>query len=123
MFPCKRVLRADFRAFLIRRVAGLCVLNLVLGPRVLLFTFVLAFLSFMAGAQTKNTASRVTQALDEKNLVSLPGNIHPLARPEFDKGLVADAQPLRRVLLVLQRRPEQETALQKLQLFDRIAPL
>src|SRR5205807_2787966 len=46
--------------------------------------------------------------------VVLRGNVHPLARPEFDQGLVADAQPLKRMLLLLQRSPDQESALRQL---------
>jgi hypothetical protein len=52
--------------------------------------------------------------VDEKQHVSLVGNVHPLARLTFDQGPVADAQPLRRMLLLLQRNPEQEAALQSL---------
>ena len=65
-------------------------------------------------AQTVPVPARITQAIDEKNLVTLRGNVHPLARAEFDQGPVADAQPLKRMLLLLQRSPEQETALQRL---------
>jgi len=67
-----------------------------------------------ATAQTSTIAARVTQAIDEKNLVTLRGNVHPLVRPEFDQGVVADAQPMKRILLLLQRSPAQETALQQL---------
>src|SRR5260370_8697971 len=67
-----------------------------------------------AVAQMTSVGGRITQAVDEKNLVSLPGNVHPLARPEFDQGPIADAQPLRRMLLLLRRNPEQETALRSL---------
>jgi pro-kumamolisin-like protein/Big-like domain-containing protein len=58
--------------------------------------------------------ARITQTVDDNNLVVLKGNVHPLARPEFDQGPVADSQPLKRMLLLLQRSPEQETALQQL---------
>src|SRR6266571_3403181 len=76
-----------------------------------------ASLSASSSALTGNTVdipARITQAVDEKNLVVLRGNVHPLARPEFDQGPVADAQPLRRILLLLQRSPEQESALRQL---------
>jgi len=73
----------------------------------------LAFSSWRAAAQT-GPPPRITEAVDEKNLVVLPGNVHPLARPEFDHGVVADAQPLKRILLLLQRSPDQETALRQL---------
>src|SRR6185437_1189871 len=52
--------------------------------------------------------------VDERKLVPLPGNVYPLARPEFDQGASPDTQMLRRMLLLLQRSPDQEAALQKL---------
>src|SRR6516225_7777490 len=58
--------------------------------------------------------ARITQAIDETQLARLKGNVHPLARPEFDQGPVADSTPMTRMLLVLQRSPEQEAALQTL---------
>jgi hypothetical protein len=65
-------------------------------------------------AQTAKVPPRITQAPDEQNLVTLKGNVHPLARAEFDQGAVSDGQPLHRMLLLLQRSPQQETALQQL---------
>ena len=85
-----------------------------LGRAALPFVFFLAFFFGRAVAQTTNIPARITEAVDEKNLVGLRGNVHPLARPEFDQGPVADAQPLKRMLLLLKRSPEQETALQQL---------
>ena len=82
--------------------------------RILLLLFVLAASSRQALAQTAPLAGRITQAIDETNLVTLRGNVHPLARAEFDQGPLSDAQPLKRMLLLLQRSPEQETALQQL---------
>src|SRR6201995_4615361 len=38
--------------------------------------------------------SRVTQAIDEKQLTRLAGNVHPLAAARFDQGAVADSQPM-----------------------------
>ena len=57
---------------------------------------------------------RITQGIDEKNRVVLHGNQHPLARPEFDRGPAPLDLRLDRMLLVLKRSPEQESALQKL---------
>src|SRR2546428_11590693 len=76
--------------------------------------FLLTVSSCGVHAQTSNIPARITQAIDEKNLFTLSGNVHPLARPEFDQGPVADAQPLKRMLLLMQRGPEQEIALQQL---------
>jgi subtilase family serine protease len=43
----------------------------------------------------------------------LKGNVHPLALPRYDQGAVSDSFPAERMLLVLQRSPERETALQQ----------
>src|SRR5438094_8551839 len=51
---------------------------------------------------------RINQVTDERNRISLPGNVHPMARPEFDDGSVADNQSLMRILLLLQRTPAQQ---------------
>ena len=65
-------------------------------------------------AQTPPVPARITQAIDETQLVRLKGNVHPLARPEFDRGAVPDSTPMNRMLMLLQRSPEQEAALQQL---------
>ena len=70
--------------------------------------------SAAAVSQASPVPSRITQAIDETKLFTLKGNVHPLARPEFDQGSVSDATPMQRMMLVLQRSPEQETALQQL---------
>lgn len=57
--------------------------------------------------------SRITGPVDDHARVSLPGNVHPLARARFDQGRVPDSFPLHRVLLLLQRSPDRETALQE----------
>jgi Pro-kumamolisin, activation domain/Bacterial Ig-like domain (group 3) len=65
-------------------------------------------------AQTHPVPSRVTAEVNDTNTVQLKGNVHPMARPEFDQGAVADSQPMTRMLLTLQRSAGQETALQQL---------
>lgn len=56
----------------------------------------------------------ITQAVDESRLTVLKGNTHPLARPENDLGTAPASLPMERMLLVLKRSEEQETALRKL---------
>jgi hypothetical protein len=76
-----------------------------------------SLLSFSAGgtkAQTQQVPTRITESVDETNRVQLRGNVHPLARAEFDQGVVADSQPINRMLLLLQRSSEQQAALSKL---------
>jgi hypothetical protein len=70
--------------------------------------------SASAVPQAATVPARITQAIDETQLVRLKGNVHPLARPEFDQGIVPDATPMKRMMLVLQRSPEQEAALRQL---------
>jgi len=65
-------------------------------------------------AQATSPPARLTQAVDEANLVTLYGNTHPLARAEYDQGAAPDDLPMERMLLLLQRSPEQEAALRKL---------
>lgn len=52
--------------------------------------------------------------VDESQRVTLRGNVHPLARPEFDRGLANSATPLRRMLLVLNSSPMQQADLDAL---------
>ncbi|MFZ3217655.1 MAG: Ig-like domain repeat protein [Candidatus Acidiferrales bacterium] len=67
-------------------------------------------------AQSASTSvpSRITQAVDEHNLTTLKGNTHPFARPAFDRGAAPGGLAMNRILLVLQRSPDQEAALEQL---------
>lgn len=67
-------------------------------------------------ARTAPTAPRalITQSVDESQLTTLKGNTHPLARPEFDLGTAPPSLPLARMLLVLKRSTDQESALRQL---------
>ena len=67
-----------------------------------------------AQAQTASAQRRVIAPINESLLAPLRGNVHPLARPEFDRGRAPGDLPLDRMLLVLHRTPEQENAMQKL---------
>jgi Pro-kumamolisin, activation domain/Bacterial Ig-like domain (group 3) len=65
-------------------------------------------------AQSANVQSRITQAVDEKNLVTLKGNTHPLAAPQYDMGEAPGSLAMNRMLLVLQHTTAQEAAIQQL---------
>lgn len=56
----------------------------------------------------------ITSPVNVEQLTVLKGNTHPLALPRFDHGAAPDSLPMDRMLLVLKRSPEQETALKKL---------
>jgi Pro-kumamolisin, activation domain/Bacterial Ig-like domain (group 3) len=92
-------------------------------PHVVLSTslsiFVISLTVAAPGAMGQSTQAvtvppRVTQAIDETQMVTLKGNVHPMARAGFDQGAAADAAPMSRMLLVLRRSAEQEAALQSL---------
>jgi hypothetical protein len=95
--------------------------SLMLRNSLFLFTLILALPAFRAAAQSKPDSApaaqanaipaRITQAIDETQLVRLQGNVHLLARPEFDQGAVPSELPMQRMLLVLKRSVEQESAL------------
>ncbi len=53
----------------------------------------------------------ITQAVNEGNLVTLPGNVRPETIAQNDRGAVADGFAMDHLLLQLRRAPEQETAL------------
>ncbi|MGB6404520.1 MAG: protease pro-enzyme activation domain-containing protein, partial [Candidatus Sulfotelmatobacter sp.] len=55
----------------------------------------------------------VTQPIDEAKLVTLQGNVHPLAQSRFDVGAVPDSLPADRILLLLSRPADREAALQQ----------
>jgi hypothetical protein len=65
-------------------------------------------------AQAGAVRARVTERVDPENRITLRGNVHPLARPEFDQGRAPDDLALHRILLVLQRGADQEAVLRQL---------
>jgi len=109
-----------------------------LGRAIIFSAFLLAFPALRASAQSQSAPggdaaeisqaprvpARVTQAVDDSNRVTLRGNVHRLARPEFDRGAVSDAQPATHLALVLKRSDDQETALEQLlgQQQDKTSP-
>lgn len=69
-------------------------------------------LSISASAQNP-AKPLVSQAIDDARVVKLQGSVHPLAQARYDRGAVPDSFPAERVLLLLSRPPERETALQE----------
>jgi hypothetical protein len=97
--------------------------TMIVRTSLLLVAGVLAFSGVCTNAQTQGDIAsagqgqavpvRIAQAIDETRLVQLKGNVHSLARVEFDQGPVSNATPMKRMMLLLQRSPEQETALRQ----------
>jgi Pro-kumamolisin, activation domain/Bacterial Ig-like domain (group 3) len=78
----------------------------------------------LAAAQQGRVPARITAPIDTTNLRILKGNVHPLARAEFDRGPAPASLPLKRMLLVLKPSPDQERGLDALldQQQDKTSP-
>jgi hypothetical protein len=76
--------------------------------------FLCVALLLIATPAFPQAAARVTVPIDNSRRILLTGNVHPLARAEFDRGAAAPSQPMTRILLLLKRSDAQETALQTL---------
>ena len=60
------------------------------------------------------TRDRITRGIDNRETVRLTGNVHPLARPEFDRGAVPADLAMDRMILVLSADAAQQTELDEL---------
>ena len=69
-------------------------------------------LPFLPSAKAQTVLPRITQAVDNAKRVALRGNVHPLARHQFDRGVEPDSLLMDHMFLLLTRSPEQESALQ-----------
>jgi len=76
------------------------------------------------GQNTLERPRLITQPVDEHKLVTLAGNTRPEARPENDKGPVADDLQFVHLYLQMKRAPEVQAAMDALvdKLHDRTAP-
>src|SRR5438445_152453 len=72
------------------------------------------YLGGIARAQSAAPQARIVEAVQNEKLVTLRGNVHPMARPANDRGSLPDQQPVTRMHVLLQRSAEQEDALQLL---------
>ncbi len=70
--------------------------------------------SIASQAQHAGPAVRIVNAIDESQRVTLSHTVSPLANAANDRGAAPDGMQLDRMQLVLQRSPDQETALRQL---------
>lgn len=84
----------------------------VVGVSAVLLTVAGAISAFAQQTPTVNQA-RITQVVDDSVLTTLKGNVHPLAKLQYDKGPANPSLPADRMQLVLQRSPGQEIALRQ----------
>src|SRR5437660_1449181 len=75
----------------------------------------LFFLNLSAVAQDRNHATnRITESIDNRKTVVRGGDVHPLARVEYDRGPAPADMRMERMVLVLQPDPAQQEALEEL---------
>jgi pseudomonalisin len=85
--------------------------------QVIICSLVVSFLliSGLSGSALAQTpVNRVTAAIDENKVTTLLGNVHPMARAEFDRGAVSAETPLDRLVFQLQPSQAQQAALDDL---------
>jgi pseudomonalisin len=82
------------------------------------FVAALVLLGFTACAlaQTSTVAprNRIVSPIVDSDVVTLMGNVHRLATPEFDRGVLSDETRLERMVLLLQPDADQQKALDEL---------
>ena len=85
------------------------------------FTFLFLAVCLLLSVEQFRTLARTDSPLRatidrtvDDQLTVLEGNTHPLARADFDSGPAPPSLPMERMLLVLKRSSEAETALNKL---------
>ena len=100
-----------------KRISLFLICFLILGGAAMTFTK-------WTSAQSSNAARRITQAIDESQLVTLKGNTHPSARPQFDQGAAPPDLPAEKIMLLLRSGPERYAAFETLlaQQQDRSSP-
>ena len=92
-------------------------------PLLLIFAFI-SLAPLRTRGQAGSVRSLITQAVDESKLTTISGNIHPLAKPQYDQGAAPASLAMDHMLLVLKRSPEQQAALETLlaQQQDKYSP-
>jgi len=83
----------------------------VIGSRFHLVLVLCATIAGYSALAQSLSVPRISQPIDDHLRVSLPGNVHPLAQPRNDQGPVPDSFPAQRMLLLLERSPQQQAAL------------
>ncbi len=82
--------------------------------RSLVLLFVSVALNCAGFAQTVFPRDRIVHPIVDSDVVTLMGNTHPLARPEFDQGAADPETPLQRLVLVLEPDAAQQAELDAL---------
>jgi hypothetical protein len=84
------------------------------SPRIYFYSAAVLLLVGSCVAAFAQTPSRLVKAVDENEVVTLTGNVHPLARPEFDLGAVSTELRLEQMILHLEPTASQQAELDAL---------
>ncbi|HTW46404.1 MAG TPA: protease pro-enzyme activation domain-containing protein [Acidobacteriaceae bacterium] len=79
--------------------------------RLIVLTAATVCVSLPLTAQSTYAINRVVAPIDETNLVTLRGNVHPMAQARYDRGPAPEATPTGRIMLLLERSASQQQAL------------
>src|SRR5215831_11902716 len=87
--------------------------------RTLVLSFFISVLTSGLGqiclaVDTSKPAARITNSVNESDLIRLVGHTHPLASAKYDQGAVRDTLRMDHMFVVLRRGAEQEQALEQL---------
>src|SRR5262249_42922048 len=82
--------------------------------KVLTFLAVLTGELAMAPSNRAALQSRIPTEINPAQLVAMGGNVHPMARAEFDRGRLDGSQRIQDVMLMFGPSPEQQAALNQL---------
>ncbi|MGH9694772.1 MAG: protease pro-enzyme activation domain-containing protein, partial [Bryobacteraceae bacterium] len=75
------------------------------------FLVALCLLAVLPARAQDRPRSRITQAINTSRMISLAGNMHPMARAEFDRGPAPADLPMQHMQLVLMRSAPQQADL------------
>jgi pseudomonalisin len=82
--------------------------------RVRLWTGWLCALTLISFAGAEEQTNRIVRPIDETQVITLQGNVHPMARGDFDKGAVSGEMRLEQMVLELEPSAAQQTELDAL---------
>ncbi|MGD0230959.1 MAG: protease pro-enzyme activation domain-containing protein [Syntrophorhabdales bacterium] len=74
------------------------------------FLVIVLVVAGVFGAARAGAAERV---ISDSDIITLPGNVHPLARPEYDTGAAPSSFPMQRMILILRRSAEKQAQLDR----------
>src|SRR5271163_3628602 len=74
----------------------------------------LVICGWCTSALAQTALNRVAARIDDTQVTTLVGNVHPMARAEFDRGVVSPETPLEHMVFQLEPSQAQQAALDAL---------